>query len=57
MASQNLAFQNSTPVVTPKKKVHKLEAAISPALKDFIDTCLVPIMVKNYLEQEQADKA
>ena len=56
MASQNLAFQNSTPEVTPKKKA-RLEAAISPALKDFIDTCLVPIMVKNYLEQEEADNA
>jgi hypothetical protein len=57
VASQNVAFQNSTPEVTPKKKARKLDTAISPALKDFIDTCLVPIMVKNYLEQEEADNA
>lgn len=25
--------------------------AISPALRDFIDTCLVPILVKKYLEE------
>ncbi|MGA8220730.1 MAG: hypothetical protein WB780_03685 [Candidatus Acidiferrales bacterium] len=35
-----------------KKKVQEDSAhALSPALKDFIDSCLVPILVKEYLEQ------
>jgi hypothetical protein len=34
-------------VVAPKKP-------ISPALRDLIDTCLVPILVKKYLEESKS---
>jgi hypothetical protein len=35
-------------VVSPKKP-------INPALKDLIDTCLVPILVKKYLEESKSE--
>jgi hypothetical protein len=35
----------------------KLRPAIKPELKEFIDECVVPLLVREYLAQMAADKS